>query len=152
MTASSLTDVPHRLRPPMTDPAAVMVEVGPRLAGHDRERCLLLSLDVRHRLLAVDLVSIGTAANTFMGPREVFRDALLRGASAVVVAHNHPSGDPEPSAADIAVTRRLAAAGRLLGVPLLDHLVVGDVDHVSLARRGACGPPVDRDDHAGAPP
>lgn len=152
MTASSLTDVPHRLRPTMADPAAVMAEIGPRLAGHDRERCLLLSLDVRHRLLAVDLVSLGTAANTFMGPREVFRDALLRGASAVVVAHNHPSGDPEPSAADIAVTRRLAAAGRLLGVPLLDHLVVGDVDHVSLARRGACGPPVDRDDHAGAPP
>jgi DNA repair protein RadC len=71
-----------------------------------------------------------------MAPREVFRDALLRGASALFLAHNHPSGDASPSADDRAVTRRLAQAGALLGIDLLDHLVVGDPDWTSLARLG----------------
>ena len=68
----------------------------------------------------------------------MFRDALLAGAAAVALAHNHPSGEPEPSAEDRQVTRRLARAGELLGVPLLDHLVVGHDRWRSLARQGAC--------------
>lgn len=114
--------------------AAVAV---PMLHGRDRERCLLLALDAKHRLIAVDVVSLGSVDRTFMGPREVYRDALLRGASAIVLAHNHPSGDPEPSREDRLVTRRLAQAGRVVGVELLDHLVVGDPGWESLARLGA---------------
>ena len=68
-------------------------------------------------------------------PREVFRPAVRSGAAAVVVAHNHPSGDPEPSAEDLEVTRRLAETGRLLGIPLLDHVVVGEGAWVSLRER-----------------
>lgn len=127
---------PHRDRPATPAPEALDRLVRPHLLGRDRERCLLLSLDVRNRVMAIDVVSIGSVDHTFMGPREVFRDALLRGAASIALAHNHPSGDHSPSPADRAVTRRLAAAGAMLGIPLLEHLVVGDVDFTSLAREG----------------
>lgn len=117
-------------------PEDAFAVVGPLLVDRDRERCVLVSLDSRHRVIGVDMVSVGSVDHTFMAPREIFRDALLRGASAVVVAHNHPSGDPTPSADDRQVTRRLAQAGAAVGVDLLDHLVVGDPDWVSLAREG----------------
>jgi DNA repair protein RadC len=110
--------------------------VVPLLAGRDREHCVLVSVDVRHRLLGLRTVSVGTVDHTFMGPREIFRDALGAGASAVFLAHNHPSGDPEPSAEDRQITRRLARAGATIGVEVLDHLVVGDPGWVSLARLG----------------
>ena len=110
--------------------------MAPLLAGRDREHCLLVNLDTKHRLLGVVTVSIGTVDHTFMAPREIFREALLAGASAVFLAHNHPSGDPTPSADDRQVTRRLATAGTTLGVDVLDHLVVGAGDWVSLARLG----------------
>jgi DNA repair protein RadC len=84
----------------------------------------------------VATISVGSIDHTFMAPREVFRDALLANASAVVLAHNHPSGDPEPSRDDELVTRRLVRAGELVGVEVLDHLVVGGERWVSLARRG----------------
>jgi DNA repair protein RadC len=101
--------------------------VTPHLADRDREHCLLVALDTKHRLLEVRTVSIGSVDHTFMEPREIFRDALLAGAAAVAVAHNHPSGDPAPSPEDRAVTRRIVRAGGTLGVPLVDHLIVGAV-------------------------
>lgn len=102
----------------------------------DRERCVAVYVDTKHRLLSVVTVSIGSIDHTFMAPREVFRDALLENAAAVVLAHNHPSGDPEPSSDDVAVSQRLSRAGSMIGVEVLDHLVVGDNRWVSLARRG----------------
>lgn len=118
-------------------PEAAADIVVPLLEGLDREHCLTVSMDTKHRLLAVTTVSIGSIDHTFMSPREVYRDALLHNAAALFLAHNHPSGDPEPSGDDERVTRRLARAGEILGVDLLDHLVVGHGDWVSLARRGA---------------
>ncbi len=126
-------------RPEITSPeqaAAVLLSL---LVERDREHCVALLLDTRHRLLDTVTVSVGSIDHTFMSPREVFRDALLGNAAAVVLGHNHPSGDPEPSADDEAVTRRLARAGDLIGVTLLDHLVVGEGRWVSLARRGHTG-------------
>lgn len=123
-------------RAQLATPDDAAVVLAPLLRGHDRELCVLAALDTKHRLLAVDTVSVGTADHTFMGPREIYRDALLAGASAVVVAHNHPSADATPSADDRQVTRRLAQAGATLGVELLDHLVIGDPDWASLARLG----------------
>lgn len=120
----------------VTSPEAAARVFAPLAEGADRERCLAALLDTRHRLLATALVSVGSVDHTFMAPREVFRDALLANASAVVLAHNHPSGDPEPSDDDVAVTHRLAAAGNLVGVELLDHLVLAGERWVSLARRG----------------
>lgn len=127
---------PPGARPQVRGPDDAAALVVPRLLGRDREHCLLVALDVRHRLIGVSTVSVGTADHTFMGPREVYRDALAAGASAIFLAHNHPSGDPSPSAADRQITRRLAQAGATLGVDLLDHLVVGDPDWVSLAQAG----------------
>jgi DNA repair protein RadC len=123
-------------RPQVTCPEDAAEIVMPRLQGLDREHCVMVTLDVKHRLLDVSTVSVGTVDHTFMAPREIFRDALLTGASAIFLAHNHPSGDPTPSADDRQVTRRLAQAGSTLGVDLLDHLVVGDPDWTSLARLG----------------
>lgn len=120
----------------LTSPEAAAEVLVPGLAGADRERCLSAVLDTKHRLLAVVTVSVGSLDRTFMSPREVFRDALLHNAAALVLAHNHPSGDPEPSRDDEQVTRRLVRAGELVGIQVLDHLVVGGTRWVSLARRG----------------
>ena len=120
----------------VTSPEAAAEVLVPALAGADRERCVVALLDTKHRLLRTATVSIGSIDHTFMAPREVFRDALLANAAALVLAHNHPSGDPEPSRDDEQVTRRLVRAGELMGVQVLDHLVVGTARWVSLARRG----------------
>ena len=123
-------------RPALTGPEAAAELLVPALAHLDRERCVAALLDTKHRLIEQVVVSIGSVDHTFMAPREVYRDALLANASALVLAHNHPSGDPEPSRDDEQLTRRLVRAGELVGVDLLDHLVVGGTRWVSLARRG----------------
>lgn len=115
------------------DAAGLLV---PELVGRDRERCVAALLDTKHRVVAVVTVSVGSVDHTFMSPREVLRDALLANASALVLAHNHPSGDPQPSRDDELVTARLVHAGEIVGVAVLDHLVVGGYRWVSLARRG----------------
>lgn len=109
--------------------------MAPLLRGLERETFYVLFLDGRHRLLGVERVSEGTLTTSLVHPREVFRPAIRACAAAVVVAHNHPSGDPEPSRQDYEVTRRLAQCGRLVGVPLLDHVVIGQGAHVSIRER-----------------
>lgn len=108
---------------PLTGPLDVWRRTAD-LRGSARECVVAFYLDAAHRVLERQIVSIGTLTESLVHPREVFAPAIERRAAAVVVAHNHPSGDPKPSAEDRAVTRRLTAAGRLLGVPLLDHVVV----------------------------
>jgi DNA repair protein RadC len=120
----------------LSDPEAVAELVVPLIGAADREHCVAVMLDTKHRALEAVLVSVGSIDHTFMSPREIMRDALLANAAATVLAHNHPSGDPEPSRDDERVTRRLVDAGRLVGVEVLDHLVVGGGTWVSLARRG----------------
>jgi DNA repair protein RadC len=110
----------------------VFSHLEPRLRGLQREVFVALLLDVQNRLQGEALVSVGTLTSSLVHPREVFRQAIAQGAAAVIVAHNHPSGDPDPSQADREVTRRLIRAGRLLGVPLLDHVVIGDQRFASL--------------------
>ena len=103
--------------------------------GLEVETFWVLLLDGRHRLTMLRRVSEGTLTASLVHPREVFREAILSGAAALAVGHNHPSGDPEPSIEDWAVTGRLHEAGRLLGIPLVDHLVVGGRSWVSLRTR-----------------
>jgi len=103
------------------------------LIGTDaREHFVSILLDARHRPIGYQIVSIGTATASLVHPREVFQAAVGAGAVAILVAHNHPSGDPTPSAEDRGVTERLIRAGHLLGIPLLDSVVVGDWEYVSL--------------------
>jgi DNA repair protein RadC len=120
----------------LSDPDEVAGFLVPLIGGADREHCLAVELDTKHRVLRVATVSIGSIDHTFMTPHGIFREAVMGNAAAVILAHNHPSGDPEPSRDDERVTRRLVEAGRLLGVEVLDHLVVGGGSWVSLARRG----------------
>lgn len=109
------------------------------MAGLDREQFRVLLLNTKHRLLGVEVVGVGGLDQVAVHPREVFKPAIRRSAAAVILAHNHPSGDPEPSAADLLLTQRLVAAGRLLGVAVLDHVIVGRQGHVSLRARGVVG-------------
>jgi len=130
---------PRRAR--LDRPAAVARLLAPEVRGLEVETFHTLVLDARHELVAHERVATGTLMTAPVHPREVFRPALRRTCAAIIVAHNHPSGDPEPSAEDIAVTRRLAEAGRILGVPLLDHVVLGEGRWVSLRERGALEAP-----------
>lgn len=122
-------------RPAVRSPRAVLRLFEDELRGLEREHFWVLLLDGKHGLRRAELVSVGTLTTSLVHPREVFRPALREAAAAVVCAHNHPSGDPEPSAEDLEVTRRLLDAGRLLGVPLLDHVVLGDGRALSLRER-----------------
>lgn len=87
-----------------------------------------VNLNTRHHALGRHLVTIGTATASLAHPREVFRSAIISGATAVAVVHNHPSGDPTPSSADLQVTRQLREASRVVGIELLDHVILGRVD------------------------
>jgi DNA repair protein RadC len=109
---------------------------GPRLDGLAQEELHGLFLNRRNAVLAYHVLTRGNDSHTIVDPRQVFRTAILLGASGVLVAHNHPSGDPSPSVADVEVTSRLQNAGRLLGVELLDHLVVAGGRCRSLREEG----------------
>jgi DNA repair protein RadC len=107
-----------------------------RLRDLPHEVFACIFLDNRHRVLGFDELFRGTIDNTTVYPREVVRQALHRNAAAVILAHNHPSGVPEPSDADRLITRRIRDALELVDIRLLDHVVVGDGSCVSLASRG----------------
>lgn len=102
--------------------------------GHERVR--VLYLDTKNRLVQDDLVSEGTLDEAAIHPRTVVKKALDLGAAALILVHNHPSGSPEPSRADVQITNRIAEAGRLLGITVLDHVIIGKEGSVSLKSRG----------------
>ena len=105
---------------------AVVEALRPMLEHETAERFIALLLNGKHRVTGFVDVSRGTLTSSLVHPREVFAPALHELAAALIVAHNHPRGDPEPSPEDLEVTRRLRDAGRILGVPLLDHLILGE--------------------------
>ena len=117
-------------------PADVFRHFHPRLRDVAQERFLVVLLDGRHRVMRHEMVSQGTLTASLVHPREVFRPALRAAAAALVLVHNHPSGDPTPSREDHEVTCRLVRAGEILGVPVLDHVVVAERGYRSL--RDAC--------------
>jgi DNA repair protein RadC len=97
-----------------------------------QEQLGVISLDSKNRIISSDIISVGTVNETLIHPREVFRRAVLRNAVAIILVHNHPSGDPTPSTDDIRVTERLVDAGNNIGVPVLDHLILSDGGYASL--------------------
>jgi len=102
----------------------------------DREHFRVINLNTKNHLLAVEEVSIGSLSASIVHPREVFKAAIRHSAAGIILAHNHPSGDPAPSGEDIDVTARLVKAGELLGIEVLDHLIFGQGEFVSLKERG----------------
>jgi len=122
-------DKPKRV---LKSPDDVAAEVRSQLKGRKKEHFLVLSLDTRNRLINRKLVSIGSLDTSIVHPREVFKEAVSSCAASVIFAHNHPSGDPEPSKEDIELTKRLAKAGEIMGIDVLDHIIVCDRSYLSL--------------------
>ena len=112
-------------RPRLSTPAAVAAYLAPRHGDHREERFGVALLDTKHRLIRVVPISHGTLDASLVHPREVFRAAAEHSAAAIVLFHNHPSGDPTPSLDDIQLTRRLVEAGELMGIAVVDHVVLG---------------------------
>jgi len=113
------------------------------MASLAQESLQVLTLDIRSRLISRHLISLGTVESTIVRARETFRPAITDGASAVVVVHNHPSGDNTPSREDIEATRTLIDAGKIIGIPVFDHVIIGrgkdgKAEHLSLRERGLC--------------
>jgi DNA repair protein RadC len=123
-------------RPRLSSPREIHAYLAPTLAGLRREVFHVLSFNSRNVLLCDVRVAEGTMSACPVDPKEVFAAALARRATAIVLAHNHPSGDVEPSEQDLQLTRQLCQGGRLLGIRVLDHLVVGDASYCSLLERG----------------
>jgi len=103
-----------------------------------QEAFAVLSLNTKNKLITRHLVTLGLVNSAPVHPREVFRPAISDGAEAVILAHNHPSGDPTPSAEDLRVTRQLIEAGKVIGIRVLDHVIIGrgDTPHCSLREKG----------------
>jgi DNA repair protein RadC len=108
----------------------------PRFGTAEVEQGGVLLLDARHRVLHARVLTRGTADATPMHPRDVFREAALAGAAALVLFHNHPSGDPLPSTEDLQLTKRMIEAGELMGITVVDHVILGDTSYCSLRDLG----------------
>jgi DNA repair protein RadC len=106
------------------------------LMKETKEMFLTAHLDGKNRIICMDLVSIGSLNQSIVHPREVFKTALLSSAAAIILVHQHPTGDPSPSSEDIAITRRLKEAGDIMGIKILDHIIIGDGEYLSFVERG----------------
>lgn len=123
-------------RPLLDTPAAVYELIGRELSQEKSEVLAVVLCDVRQRFLLWEKVAIGTLTQVLVHPREVFYPAVRHKAASLYVLHNHPSGDPSPSLPDVKLTRALIAAGKVMGIELLDHLIVAEGGYVSLRERG----------------
>ena len=107
-----------------------------RLRGKQKEYFLALLIDSRGHLINISEISVGSLDTSIVHPREVFKEAIAASAASVIFVHNHPSGNPEASDEDIDLTNRLLAAGNIVGIDVLDHIIIGDGDYLSLKSRG----------------
>jgi DNA repair protein RadC len=118
------------------DSAADVMDMFDHLRYEKREHFIAVMLDAKNVVIRSAQIHVGTLTMSVVGPREVFREAISDGAASIIVVHNHPSGDPTPSPEDIEVTNRLVEIGNLLDIPVVDHVIVGERRHTSLAELG----------------
>lgn len=123
-------------RPSVRSPAEVSQIIMEFIGFEDREHLIVIMLDTRNRVIGINEVSVGTLNSAMASAREVFKPAILCNAAAIILAHNHPSGDPAPSHEDVRCTKTMVEAGRILDIEVLDHIVVGTDRFVSLKERG----------------
>jgi DNA repair protein RadC len=123
-------------RPRLTSPRHLAAYLLPQYGTCAVEQFGLVMLDTKHRVIRVKIVSVGSLDTTIVHPREVFREAASASAAAVVLFHNHPSGDPAPSPDDVALTTRMVRAGDVMGIDVLDHVILADQRYCSLAEAG----------------
>jgi DNA repair protein RadC len=124
--------VAEREKPVVKSPVDVVSIVKSQLKGKKKEHFLVLCLDTRNNVINCRAVSIGSLDTSIVHPREVFKEAISSSAASVILVHNHPSGDPVPSKEDIELTKRLAKAGEIVGIAVLDHIIVCDKGYSSL--------------------
>ena len=105
------------------------------MAGLDRENFVVLMLDTKNKVIGINTVSVGTLSASLVHPREVFKPAIISNAAGIILAHNHPSGDPAPSREDIEISKRLSDAGKLLDIKVLDHVIISDGNYASLREK-----------------
>lgn len=117
-------------------PKDVYVLMYPKMREQKKEKFITLCLDTKNQVLKEEVVSIGSLNASIVHPREVFKSALMESSASVIMVHNHPSGDPSPSREDIMVTEKLVEGGKLLGIDVLDHIIIGDGRYVSLKDEG----------------
>ena len=110
--------------------------VMPLLRDEAQEHFMLLLLNTKNQVIDMPTISIGTVNGSLVHPREVFRAAVRSNATGIILVHNHPSGDPTPSKEDCLVTARLAEAGQMMDIPVLDHIIIGDDKYISLKEEG----------------
>jgi len=123
-------------QPAITRPEDVYALLHHQLRDEKQEHVIVLLLNTKNRVMQQSTVTKGTLDSSLLHPREVFREAIRHSASSIILAHNHPSGDPTPSNEDIQITKRLHQAGQLVGIDLLDHVIIGDGRWVSLKVQG----------------
>lgn len=123
-------------KPVIRSPQDVANLLMPELRDAKKEHLKSITLNTKNAVLRIHTVSVGILDSSLVHPREVFKDAIAASAAAIIVAHNHPSGDPTPSTEDRRITQRLAEAGQIIGIELLDHVILGDNRFVSLKERG----------------
>ncbi len=120
---------------PLNSPQAVADYLRKKIGREKKEHFYILALDSRNNLAKMNNVSIGTLDASLVHPREVFKEAIQASAAQVIIAHNHPSGDPEPSEGDLVITKRLVEAGKILEIAVVDHIIVTDTNFLSFKER-----------------
>lgn len=117
-----------------------LANLGFKLLGKsDREIFILVCLNTKNQINAIQEVSIGSLSSSIVHPREVYKLAILNNSASIAFMHNHPSGSTDPSQDDISITQKLIDAGKLLGINVLDHVIIGDENYFSLMEKGTCG-------------
>ena len=125
-----------RERPRFRTPSDVAAYLLPQYGSRPVEQFGVVMLDTKHRLIRIKIVAVGSLDTTVVHPREVFREATAASAAAIVLFHNHPSGDPTPSADDLMLTSRMVSAGSVMGIDVVDHVILGDQRYHSLVESG----------------
>jgi len=124
--------VPFDIKNPETVVKAIRTSIKDKAKEHFK----LILLNTRNRIIGLSTISIGTLTTSLVHPREVFKDAIVHSAASVVLAHNHPSGDPEPSEDDLKITKKLVESGKILGIEVIDHIIIGKNNFYSFREKG----------------
>ena len=118
------------------NPQSVVKAIRASIKDKAKEHFKLILLDTRNKIIGISTISIGTLNASLVHPREIFKEAIIHNSASVVLAHNHPSGDPEPSEEDLTITKRLVESGKILGIEVIDHIIIGKTNFSSFKERG----------------
>ncbi|MGA2669767.1 MAG: DNA repair protein RadC [Ignavibacteria bacterium] len=121
---------------PVTSPGDIVELIKSKIINYSREQFLVVSFDTRNRILGTDSISTGTLTASLVHPRETFESAIRKHAASIIISHNHPSGDTEPSEEDMKITKRLSEAGKVMGIEVLDHIIVTKNGYFSFKEKG----------------